>query len=410
MKRVFLCAVLAGACSSRGGGNNIQDFDSGAAGDRGSVMDGTVVTVDGSRVDVPTKGNDVPAVDAGFPVDVPVAVDVGFPEDVPVVVDVPVPMDLGPVCRSDRECSASGMVCDLSRGACVECVRPEDCLVTGQTCAANRCVAGFDSGTPTDRGTPIDLGTPVDLGVVRDAGPGATLITGLGGAAGFGTNCLAASDDGSYVAPGGDGGTGSPIALGSGFGAGLSLHGQRYPSAYLNNNGNISFGGALTGYTADPFPRAAGTSTPIIAPWWADVDTRAVAATGTNQVCFVSEPSRFIATWNQVGYYASHIDRRNTFQAIVTPFGSSGDFDVEFRYSRCEWITGDASGGTGGFGGTPAQAGVDFADGVVTPAHSLTLPGSGTAAVINLCGASNGSIPGVWRIRVLAGVPSFVAF
>lgn len=388
MKRVLLCAVFAGACSSRGSIDVTRDFDSSVA-----VMDGAVAAVDAPLVDVSMKGNDVPTADVGFPVDVPA-----------VMVDVPVVMDLGPACRSDRECSASGMVCDLSRGACVECVRPADCLVAGQMCASNRCVAGFDSGAPTDRGT------PVDLGVVRDAGPGATLITGLGGTAGFGTDCLTASDDGSYVAPGADGGAGSPIALGSGFGAGLSLHGQRYPSVYLNNNGNLSFGGALAGYTADPFPRAAGTSTPIIAPWWADVDTRATATPGTNQVCFVSEPSRFIATWNQVGYYTSHIDRRNSFQVIVTPLGSSGDFDVELRYSRCEWITGDASGGMGGFGGTPAQAGVDFADGMVTPAHSLTLPGSGTPTVINLCRTSNGSMPGVWRIRVQAGVPGFVAF
>mgnify|MGYP000039875964 CR=1 FL=1 len=27
-----------------------------------------------------------------------------------------------------------------------------------------------------------------------------------------------------------------------------------------------------------------------------------------------------------------------------------GDFDVEFRFNRCEWTTGDASGGSGGFG------------------------------------------------------------
>ena len=276
----------------------------------------------------------------------------------------------------------------------MECVRSADCLVTGQTCSANHCVAGFDAGTPTDNPVP------------RDAGAGATLVTGLGGPNGFGplTNCVAPMDDGSYTNSGSDAGTGTAIPLGTAFGAGLLMRGQRYPSVYLNNNGNVSFGGPLTGYTANAFPRAlSGSPLPLIAPWWADVDTRGGGQPSRNHVCFVSEPGRFVATWYLVGYYSSHDDLQNSFQAIITPVGTAGDFDVEFRYSRCQWTTGDASGGAGGLGGTPAQAGMDFGDGV----NFITLPGSLTAGVLNLCGTSNGSTPGVWRMQVRSGAARF---
>ena len=393
MRRVLLCAVLVGACSSRGGDG--LSFDSGVSVDRGGVV------LDAPAVDVPVKLPDVPTVDTGSPEDAPPPVDAGFPEDLPQVVDVPPPMDLGPPCRSDRDCSAAGLVCDVPRGACVECVRTEDCLVTGQTCASNRCVAGFDAGPPVDRGTPTDTGVP------RDVGAGATLLTGLGGPIGFGpiTNCIGPSDDGSYVDTtvdaGGGTSTGTSISMGSAFGAGLLMRGQRYPAFYLNTNGNITFGGPLAGYSPNPFPRALTASPlPLIAPWWADVDTRGGGQPSTNHVCYVSGTDRFVATWYRVGYYASRTDRLNSFQLIVTPVGTAGDFDVEFRYSRCEWTTGDASGGAGGVGGTPAQAGMDLGDGV----NSVTLPGSLTANVVNLCGTSNVGVPGVWRIQVRSGV------
>ncbi|MBK8694536.1 MAG: hypothetical protein IPN17_20215 [Deltaproteobacteria bacterium] len=49
------------------------------------------------------------------------------------------------------------------------------------------------------------------------------------------------------------------------------MRGLRYPNVYLNNNGNVSFGGAGHHYSPSPFPRAATRSpAPLIgAPWWA---------------------------------------------------------------------------------------------------------------------------------------------
>ena len=93
-------------------------------------------------------------------------------------------------------------------------------------------------------------------------------------------------------------------------------------------------------------------------------------------------PSRFAGvvrkgqTWLNVGYFNIHDDLRMSFQMILTNAldCGSGDFDVEFRYNRCEWTTGDASDGVGGFGGTPAQAGFDAGNGV----DFVEIPGSRT--------------------------------
>ncbi|MBI5512289.1 MAG: hypothetical protein HY909_00885 [Deltaproteobacteria bacterium] len=48
--------------------------------------------------------------------------------------------DAATPCRSDRECSARGLVCDRSRGACVECVSVTDCAGSDRACRAGACV------------------------------------------------------------------------------------------------------------------------------------------------------------------------------------------------------------------------------------------------------------------------------
>ncbi len=219
----------------------------------------------------------------------------------------------------------------------------------------------------------------------------APLITGLGGAADFGENSLIRNDD-------------SPSAmidLSSAFPAGLRFYGSLYTSLYLNTNGNVSFAGALSTFTPDPFPVAAR---PMIAPWWGDVDTRntALVPATRNLVYWDIQPGTFTATWYDVGYFSSAVDLLNSFQLIITDasaFGVAGSFDVEFRYNRCEWTTGSASGGVGGLGGTPAQAGFDAGD----DTNYLTLPGSRTMAILDVCTTSNVGETGVWRFQVRPG-------
>ncbi len=61
-----------------------------------------------------------------------------------------------------------------------------------------------------------------------------------------------------------------------------------------------------------------------------------------------------------------------------------------------QWTTGDASNGTNGTGGTPAQVGFNAGDGT----RFITIPGSRTDAIINITQTSNVAIPGMWVFKV----------
>jgi len=215
----------------------------------------------------------------------------------------------------------------------------------------------------------------------------APLLTGLGGPAGFGTGNLPGNDDGSS----------EEINVRMAFPDGLHFFGSTFFALFVNNNGNVSFGGSNGTFTPEAFPVA---SLRMIAPWWGDVDTRGGGTPSRNGVYWSITPGRFVATWHTVGYYSTHDDLSNDFQLILTAAGPGiGDFDVEFRYNRCQWTTGDASGGSNGFGGTPAQAGFDAGN----LEDFVVLPGSRTMAVLQLCTTSNVSIPGVWRFEIRGG-------
>jgi RHS repeat-associated protein len=159
---------------------------------------------------------------------------------------------------------------------------------------------------------------------------------------GFDANTLSGNDDGS---------TG---AIDLGFA--VNFFGKSYSQVYVNNNGNITFGQASSQFT--PTALTNSNQTPRIAPFFADVDTRASAAltygNGT-----VDGHAAFGVTWPGVGYYGSHADKLNKFQLVLVSRGDSGasDFDVEFNYDQIQWETGDASGGSGGLGGTNARLG-----------------------------------------------------
>jgi hypothetical protein len=64
----------------------------------------------------------------------------------------------------------------------------------------------------------------------------------------------------------------------------------------------------------------------------------------------------FTATWDDVGYYRSHTSPLNAFQLQLFDQGD-GAFDIVFRYEDVNWTTGDASGGSGGLGGSVSRAG-----------------------------------------------------
>lgn len=156
----------------------------------------------------------------------------------------------------------------------------------------------------------------------------------------------------------------------------LKFYGNPYSSLYVNNNGNVTFGEGQSEYT--PEDLTGETARPIIAPFFADVDT---SGEGSNVVTYGASPDgkTFCVNWADVGYFGSHTDKLNTFQLLLTtnensPGRGEGDFDIRFNYDELLWETGDASGGENGFGGTSAAAG--FSAGTGEPGSFVQLPGS----------------------------------
>lgn len=153
------------------------------------------------------------------------------------------------------------------------------------------------------------------------------------------------------VFPGNDDGSTSLVNIGFN----LNFFGNNWNSLYVNNNGNVTFTSPLGTYT--PFGITGG-SLAMLAPFFADVDTRVgnVVTYGANTL---GGRNVFGVNWIDVGYYSRHTDLLNSFQLIITDRSDTGagNFDFEFNYDKIQWETGDASGGVGGMGGTPAAAG-----------------------------------------------------
>ena len=154
-----------------------------------------------------------------------------------------------------------------------------------------------------------------------------------------------------------DDGSSNSIPLGFNF----CFYGTTYTSCFINNNGNISFGSAYSTFSSNSFP---DPSFVMIAPFWGDVDTRGAAS---GLVYFKKTATSMIIKWSNVGYYSSYTDKLNDFQLIITdgsdPLLPNGN-NVAFCYGDMQWTTGDASQGSGGFGGVPSTVGVNKGDGI----------------------------------------------
>ena len=157
----------------------------------------------------------------------------------------------------------------------------------------------------------------------------------------------------------------------------LNFFGNEYSSLWVNNNGNVTFEGPLSTFTPQPLNT---NGTPIIAPFWADVDTRGL---GSDVVTYGQSTfggrAAFCVNWTGVtfggvGYYSSHTDKLNSFQLLLVDRSDTGmgNFDVVMNYDKIQWETGDASGGFGGLGGHSARMGYTNGD----PSSSFEQPGS----------------------------------
>lgn len=221
---------------------------------------------------------------------------------------------------------------------------------------------------------------------------------------GSGTNILAANDDES---------TGSV-----GLGFAVNFFGANSSTVFVSNNGNVTFTNPLPQYT--PNGLSSGVGQPIIAAYFADVDTRGAASgLATYGSGIVNDASLgwinaadFAIEYPAVGYFASETNKLNTFELLLVDRSSTGagNFDIEFNYNTVQWETGAASGGTNGLGGVPAAVG--YSNGVSGSGNVFfQLPGSLTSLALLdggpnalISNSLNSNVPGRYDFQVRNGV------
>ena len=188
----------------------------------------------------------------------------------------------------------------------------------------------------------------------------------------------------------------------------INFFGSSNATLYVNNNGNVTFDNAQSAYTPTPLNKL-GIS--IIAPYWADVDTRNTASDvvkyGTNTV---NGHNAFGVDWVNVGYYAYHADKLLSCQLVIIDRSdiAPGDFDMEFNYFKVQWETGDASNGVNGLGGSSARACYASVSGSTFELDGSGVPGSflDTNVVTGLIYQSlNSSVPGRYIFYFRNGEP-----
>ncbi len=209
-----------------------------------------------------------------------------------------------------------------------------------------------------------------------------TMVSGLGGPAGFGENVYSTSpkaaggvDDGSVE-----------IDVTSVFGAGgINFFGTSYTEIYLNSNGTISFGSPFTDFNTT---NLGAETTPMLAPFFADVNVNS-----GGEIYWDIDPvgGTIIMTWDAVAPFSG--GATNSFQVALTDTGG-GNFTVEYIYEDIQW-----SGSAGGD--------VGWTDG---GANDQLLDGSGNATELlnyDTNDFGNGDPGGTFEISFSGGVPQF---
>jgi VCBS repeat-containing protein len=156
------------------------------------------------------------------------------------------------------------------------------------------------------------------------------------------------------------------------LGFNINFLGNTRGNITVTSNGFLRFGNPGTNIDYTPFHMSA-SSFVIMAAAFADVDLNGGGSVSYGQTT-VGGRAAYAVTYNNVGYYNSHGNLRNTFQVVLidrTDTGA-GNFDLEYNYGQIQWETGDASDGSGGLGGTSMVVGYSAGDGV----HYAEFPGS----------------------------------
>jgi hypothetical protein len=223
------------------------------------------------------------------------------------------------------------------------------------------------------------------------------------GFTGFTDVAMQRTDDGSW--PSDNAGAAFP------FGFNINYFGAKYAGVFINNNGNLTFGAEQGDYT--PFGMA-GATLPIIAPFFADVDTEVgnPVNIGTGTLgCF----KVFVANWPGVECYpASNSSVLNNFQVILLDrpdlgTGAQGDdFQIEFNYNSIQWDAGTYSGGNSNCTGSPNTdaAAAGYSDGTQTAGHWYQLPGSQTSGAFLDSNTTSGLIYNDLNSNTATSVPA----
>jgi nidogen-like len=152
------------------------------------------------------------------------------------------------------------------------------------------------------------------------------------------------------------------------LGFSLNFFGNTYTQFFINNNGNVSFGSGIDAYIPSG---PTGATSPVISPFFADVDTEGA---NSGVVHFSQLADEDIITWDHVGYFSSHDDKLDTFQLVLRGPGyavPAGEGQIGFFYTGMQWDSTDTS----------RVAAIGFGDGA---GNSVVLEGStlpGTAAL-----------------------------
>lgn len=159
------------------------------------------------------------------------------------------------------------------------------------------------------------------------------------------------------------------MALNLGFD--FTIFGTTYSSLFINNNGNVSFGTGLSSFIPTG---PTGALSPVISPFFADVDTRSPASGVTH---YNLTSNQLVVTWDNVGFFNIHGSPTDSFQLVMRSddYGSvpAGEGVIGFFYQSMGWDVTDTS----------VTAAVGFGDGA---GNAMVIAGSnepGMAAVLN---------------------------
>lgn len=157
-----------------------------------------------------------------------------------------------------------------------------------------------------------------------------------------------------------------------------------HDTLYVHMQGTVTFDNPRIAQS--PRPLSTTGTTPIIAPFWIDVDTRMRASVTFGQGQFKGAKA-FGVTWRDISPFSGGepIRPENTFQLLMvdrSEGSGSGAFDLYFIYEQLTYDQGAVSRRRRSKRDvTYATAGADFAD-PNNPSASWELPGSGVQGTL----------------------------